>query len=176
VKPVDPEDPDPMRRGDDMVAASLGTEFIFQDERWETLDDFRTIESCAQQALLLLSGTATVALSDDATVAGLNGQFRDKPQPTNVLAFPSPPAQQRAGAWGDVILAYETVVREAGELGIPVAHHAGHLVVHGILHLAGYDHDTDVKATAMEAIETRLLATIGIADPYSDPAETALKA
>lgn len=115
---------------------------------------------------------AVVALSCDESVAGLNAQFRGKAKPTNVLSFPAPHSAQpledgEPRALGDIVLAVETITREAAEMGLPVAHHLTHLVVHGLLHLLGYDHLTAEDAEAMEALEIRILAKLGIGDPYA---------
>jgi probable rRNA maturation factor len=116
--------------------------------------------------------TATVLLSNDAHVQALNRQWRGLDKPTNVLSFPAapPPAQARRAALhlGDIVLAEETVAREADAMQISRNDHFTHLVLHGMLHLLGHDHETDDEAEAMEAIETRILATFGIADPYGD--------
>jgi probable rRNA maturation factor len=118
-------------------------------------------------------------LTSDAEVQALNLAYRGKDKPTNVLSFPmASPALLDAAAdgddieilLGDVVLAHETCVREAAERGIAVPDHAAHLLVHGTLHLLGYDHETnDADAEAMEAIERSALASLGIADPYSLP-------
>jgi probable rRNA maturation factor len=117
-----------------------------------------------------LPAAACVALSDDATAQRLNAGWRGKDKPTNVLSFPSeaatPEAVGAAPFIGDVILACETIAAEARELQIPIAHHIQHLVVHGLLHLLGYDHETDDEAALMERIETETLATLAIPDPY----------
>lgn len=119
-----------------------------------------------------LPAEATLALSRDAEVRVLNRGWRGKDAPTNVLSFPTPPGTPTAPGIppfvGDVVLALETVEREAGELALPLAHHVQHLVVHGLLHLFGFDHEDDAMAAEMEAIETRVLASIGVADPYAD--------
>ncbi len=120
---------------------------------------------------------ATIMLSDDTGVAQLNEQFRGKTKPTNVLSFPADDAfdqgvffeaEEAQCQLGDIILAWETVSREAGEAGISVQHHMQHLVLHGVLHLLGYDHQTDADAHRMETLETAILDTIGISDPYAD--------
>lgn len=120
---------------------------------------------------------ASLLFTSDAEVHVLNREWRAKDKPTNVLSFPmleradlldlapdGPPEML-----GDLALAFETCAREAEEKGVPVAHHASHLIVHGLLHLAGLDHEiSDEDAEAMEALETKALALIGIADPYGD--------
>jgi probable rRNA maturation factor len=119
--------------------------------------------------------SASLLFTADDEVHTLNREWRERDKPTNVLSFPmldraellsltleGPPV-----LLGDIALAYETCLREAGEKGIPLDHHAAHLIVHGLLHLAGHDHElgTD-QAEAMEALEVKALAGMGIADPY----------
>jgi probable rRNA maturation factor len=106
----------------------------------------------------------TVLLTDDATVRDLNARFRHKDAATNVLSFPAPPNPERL--LGDVALAYGVCVREAGEQGKLLAHHLQHLVVHGVLHLLGYDHMSDDEAEAMEGLERIVMAGLGAPDPY----------
>lgn len=115
---------------------------------------------------------ATLLLADDETVRGLNRTWRGKDSATNVLSFPAdmPPLPGEPRHLGDVALAYETLVREAEAEGKPLRDHVAHLVVHGVLHLLGQDHGTDAEAEAMERAETAVLATLGIADPYREPA------
>ena len=114
---------------------------------------------------------ACVALSDDATAQRLNARYRGKDTATNVLSFPSGGFRGgQVGAarmLGDVVLAQETALREAAEQNIPPAHHLQHLVVHGLLHLLGLNHDRDEEAREMEALEVEILATLGIPDPYA---------
>jgi len=117
--------------------------------------------------------TAAVALSSNAGVRRLNAAYRGKDAPTNVLSFPAPAPRPGAAAGGpqplgDVVLALETLAFEAGTAGIPPAHHFQHLLVHGLLHLMGYDHETDREAGRMEGLETVLLARLGIPDPYAE--------
>ena len=116
------------------------------------------------------AAAVTIVLSSDQEVQGLNRRFRGKDKPTNVLSFPATadgiaPGQEERSI-GDVILAGETVAREAEELAIPFAHHAAHLVAHGTLHLLGFDHGDEVAAERMESLERRTLAAHGIGDPY----------
>jgi probable rRNA maturation factor len=112
-----------------------------------------------------------VNLADDAVQQQLNRDWRGVDRPTNVLAFPAwvPGAPIPIGApllLGDVVLAFETVVREAEEQGKPLADHLSHLIVHGVLHLLGYDHATEAEAVTMESLETSILARLGVPDPY----------
>lgn len=116
---------------------------------------------------------ATIVLSDDASVAALNKTYRGQDKPTNVLSFPFEAPSGTGDAdveryLGDIVFACETVAREAAEMAIPPAHHLQHLVVHGLLHLLGFDHIEDAEAPHMEAIETEVLKGLGIADPYAD--------
>jgi len=110
----------------------------------------------------------SLVLSDDAAVAALNERWRGRVGPTNVLAFASEerPLPGAPVLLGDVILAFETVKREAREQGKTLADHTRHLIVHGVLHLLGYDHDAAGPARRMESLETRILATLGVSDPY----------
>lgn len=119
----------------------------------------------------------SVRLTDDAEVQTLNRDFRGKDKPTNVLSFPQVQADLLESLsnsddgeilLGDIVLARETCVREAEEKGLSVADHATHLIVHGTLHLLGYDHMDAASASAMEALETKALASLGIANPYAD--------
>ncbi|MGE5477893.1 MAG: rRNA maturation RNase YbeY [Bacteroidales bacterium] len=116
----------------------------------------------------------SVVLADDATVQGLNRDWRGKDKPTNVLSFAAlddedaPLAEGAPLLLGDVILAFETCQDEAAGLGKPLSEHLCHLVVHGVLHLLGYDHEDDeTEAEEMERLETAILAGFGIADPYA---------
>lgn len=118
-----------------------------------------------------------VRLTDDTEVQTLNRDFRGKDKPTNVLSFPQVQQDLLEGLansddgeilLGDIVLARETCAREAAEKGISLEDHATHLMVHGTLHLVGYDHMDDASAAAMEAIEVKALASLGIANPYAD--------
>ena len=121
----------------------------------------------AKAALGALAGDRdlVILLTGDTEVQDLNRRFRAKDAPTNVLAFPAPAST--AGPLGDIALAYGTCAREAAEQGKPLAHHLQHLVAHGTLHLLGYDHQADAEAEAMEAEERRILAGLGVPDPYA---------
>ena len=130
-----------------------------------------TIAAAVAESGLAREGGAEVSLclADDARLQALNLRWRGVDKPTNVLSFPSPPPGHGAesAALGDIALAYETLAREANELGAPLADHYRHLVAHGFLHLIGYDHATDEEAVRMEALESRIMARLGAADPYA---------
>lgn len=109
-------------------------------------------------------------LTDDSGIQSLNRTWRGIDKPTNVLSFPTAAPPGPPGAvrpLGDIAIAFETLRREAGEANKPFAHHLAHLAIHGILHLLGHDHEDDAEAEAMEALETHVLATLGIPDPYA---------
>lgn len=119
------------------------------------------------------SSEAVIALSDDDNVRSLNASYRGLDKPTNVLSFPSGSAP-RGGVitLGDIVIAAGTVAREAVEQGMEPAQHLQHLVVHGLLHLLGFDHETDTEAAEMEALEIEVLSALNIANPYTEPADT----
>ncbi|HWK45379.1 MAG TPA: rRNA maturation RNase YbeY [Stellaceae bacterium] len=126
----------------------------------------------------LQGASVSLLLADDARVRELNRTYRDQDKPTNVLSFPATltrPGETPRTAFegvplglGDIVLAFETVTAEAAAQDKPIEHHLIHLVVHGTLHLLGYDHMTDDEAAVMEGLEVRILAGLGIADPYHD--------
>jgi probable rRNA maturation factor len=132
------------------------------------------IAAGAAQATLRDSGggqfLVDVTLADDAEQRRLNRIYRGKDMPTNVLAFPQgaldPPRSDQPVLLGDVVLAFETVRREAAEQNKPLENHLRHLVVHGVLHLLGFDHENEAEAAAMEAREINILAGLGVPDPY----------
>lgn len=108
-----------------------------------------------------------ILLTDDAAVRDLNARFLGKDAATNVLSFPAAPSA--APHLGDIALAYGVCAREAAEQRKPLAHHLQHLVVHGVLHLLGFDHLDDGEAEDMEARERVILAALGVRDPYAAP-------
>jgi probable rRNA maturation factor len=111
----------------------------------------------------LVRSAVTVALADDRAVQRLNAAHRGQDKPTNVLSYPS----DERGFLGDIVMARETVQREARAQRKRLADHVSHLVVHGTLHLLGYDHETgEADAERMEALERRILGKLGVADPY----------
>ncbi|NQU71352.1 MAG: rRNA maturation RNase YbeY [Rhodospirillales bacterium] len=147
---------------------------------------FAALEEVANEAPGGLSDAAgrpveiSIVLADDAMVADLNLQFRDREGATNVLSFPALPAENEplypAGTdgppmlLGDVVLAFETVAREAEDQGKKLGDHLTHLVIHGILHLLGYDHLDEAEAQTMEQLEIRVLGALGVPDPYVEEA------
>ncbi len=154
------------------MAVPLALELIADDDAWpdDLGDDFSSQLAAAVVAHWPIEETASasILLSSDARVRELNAAYRGFDKPTNVLSFPSPAEAPRHDQrfLGDVILAHETVACEAAALGIPLNTHVSHLIVHGILHLFGLDHETDAEAEVMEALEIRMLAELGIANPY----------
>ena len=143
-------------------------EVEIEDDAWlSALPDAGALVRRAAEAALQGAGEVAIALSDDETVAELNQQFRNKAGPTNVLSFPSP--EFARPFLGDVILAKGVCVREALEQDKPLADHVTHLVVHGVLHLRGHDHEDEGEAEAREALERTLLAGLGVPDPYNEP-------
>ena len=114
-----------------------------------------------------LKGTVSVLIEDDAGIRALNRRWRGADKPTNVLSFPAAAAPSIVPRHlGDIAISYETAMREAEAEGRPFDHHVAHLAVHGFLHLLGYDHQSDAAAEAMEALERKILARLGIPDPY----------
>ena len=122
------------------------------------------VERAAQAALGTADGDIVVLLTDDDAVRELNGRFRDKDKSTNVLSFPAP--ENAFPHLGDIVLAYGVCATEAEAQAKTLADHLSHLVVHGVLHLLGRDHEDDAEAEEMEAEEREILAQIGVADPY----------
>ena len=141
---------------------------VVDDVRWTTAEAIR--ERAGQAVGAALSripnprpGETVVLLANDKTVHALNKRYRGKDTPTNVLAFPAPDSGNYPG---DVALAYETCAREAAAAGKSLEDHAVHLVLHGVLHLNGYDHQEESEAAAMEALESAVLTGLGMKDPY----------
>jgi probable rRNA maturation factor len=143
---------------------------------WDALAD-RAADAAGQIAPELANPrlSASLLLTSDSQVHHLNQQWRGKDEPTNVLSFPMLPRDELLALasdsppelLGDIALAIETCIREAAEKQVPLEHHAAHLVVHGLLHLAGHNHETGpAEAQAMELLEIKALALMGIANPY----------
>jgi probable rRNA maturation factor len=168
-----------------MSEATIDVAVTIEDESWqEALPGAEELCRTLAVAALQAGGgeldgpgvEISIVLADDGTVQALNRDWRGQDKPTNVLSFAAldddeaPPAPPGAPVLlGDVILALETCRREADEQGKSLAHHTAHLVVHGVLHLLGWDHEEDeVEAEEMERLETRVLALFGVDDPYAD--------
>lgn len=164
--------------------AAPGVETLVEDPRWADADlpGRAARAAAATLAHLGLDPAAweiAVLGCDDARIAELNATFRAKPRPTNVLSWPSEDrAPARPGAapaapdpadpeLGDLALAFDTCAREAAAAGKPLGDHATHLIVHGILHLLGHDHETEADAARMERLEVEILGKLGLPDPYS---------
>ncbi len=147
--------------------------------QWEDLAG-RCAEAAGQVAVELANPrlVASLLFTSDDEVQALNREWRNRDKPTNVLSFPMlerldlvhlDPDEGPPEMLGDIALAHETCAREAAEKGLSLEHHAAHLMVHGLLHLAGYDHEiSDAEAEKMEKMEVKALAQLGIADPYGD--------
>jgi probable rRNA maturation factor len=154
------------------------TEVLVTADCWQDVPDaeaviLRAVAAAAEAADADTGGAElAVMLTDDAGIRTLNSNWRGIDKPTNVLSFPAlqptaPPGDDDPPRMlGDIAIAYETLRREADEEAKPFDHHLSHLVVHGFLHLIGYDHETDAEAEAMEALERDVLAQLGIPDPY----------
>lgn len=157
---------------------------VIEDARWEACGLSALADRASGAALRHLGldpGLWEIALlaCDDARIAALNTDFRGKPGPTNVLSWPAeelspadpgerpvPPDPAFGPELGDIALAFDTCAREAAEAGLPFEDHVAHLIVHGTLHLLGYDHIRDEDADLMERIEAEILASMGIPNPY----------
>jgi len=125
----------------------------------------RAAIAAAAAALATPAGEVSIVLTDDAAIATLNRDWRGIDKPTNVLSFP---AAEQAGTrfLGDIVIAYETLARECADEDCEFLHHLAHLAVHGFLHLLGYDHQTDAQAEAMEGLESRIMRSMNMPDPY----------
>jgi probable rRNA maturation factor len=165
----------------------MPVEVLIEDPRWEAAGLEALAGRAVTAALVQVGLDPAVCLvslmgGDDDRIAGLNADFRGKPSPTNVLSWPAddlapdapggaplapgPGTPDDPAELGDIALAYETCAREADAAGLPFDHHVLHLIVHGTLHLLGYDHEVDRDADLMEAAEVVILASLGVPDPY----------
>lgn len=156
----------------------MSVDVIVEDARWSGvgIDALAERAVAATLAHLKADGEVAVLACDDARIAALNANFRGKNTPTNVLSWPSEeraatddgarPDAPRESELGDIAIAYETCRREAEVAGLTLEDHALHLLIHGTLHLLGYDHERDGDADLMEATEIAILGALGVADPY----------
>lgn len=156
------------------MPAPLAIEIARNDEGWPDHLEARAEEAVraalkASKAKVIGAAEVSIVLTDDAEQRELNRQWRGIDKSTNVLSFPQiAPFGPVSGLVGDIILARETLEREAAEMGVSFDDHFTHLLVHGFLHLLGYDHIQDDEALVMEGLETKILATLGVADPYAE--------
>jgi probable rRNA maturation factor len=147
-----------------------------EDQAWSALSGLERHAHAAVEAALAGSGSGNadcdvaVLFTDDDAIAAINAEWRGQDKPTNVLSFPTPAdlpiPQGEARPLGDIVLAHGVIAREAIEQGKTLRDHTVHLIVHGTLHLLGFDHETDDEALEMEALETSILKGLGISDPY----------
>lgn len=170
-----------------MAAGPLELDVLIDEQAWETaLPDVgaRCREAAraawqesarTQRGLLQEVTAACLLLTSDERIRALNRQFRGLDEPTDVLSFPAVEADVLAAAGaegpppelGDIVIALQTTLADATREGRPVSDHLSHLVIHGMLHLLGHDHQRDAEAEEMEALEARILASLGIPDPYA---------
>ena len=158
------------------AASPLAFEAAIESPQWETLGGIEDLCSKALEAARIASRRrlaprceVSLLFCDDAAIQGLNRDWRGFDKPTNVLSFPAAAGPlSQAPLLGDIAIAYETCAREAQEEDKPLADHVTHLVIHGFLHLLGYDHETAAEADEMEALEVKALARLGLPDPYGD--------
>jgi probable rRNA maturation factor len=158
-------------------ARAPSIDVVIESARWRRAPRAASVvrRAIAAAAPAQTRGTeVSVVLTSDRAIRTLNRRWRDRDKPTNVLSFPAPApglGRRPRGAprhLGDIVLAYETVAREARRQGKPLDHHIAHLALHGFLHLLGYDHESHGQAEAMERRERRILARLGVPDPYAD--------
>lgn len=163
----------------------MNLEVTIEDARWQQLELLAAraikavLDFCDLDAELC---EVSLLACDDARIADLNAEFREKPTPTNVLSWPAEDlAADEAGqrparptpdftgeiALGDIAISFDTCAREAADASITMDDHVTHLIIHGVLHLLGYDHIRDLDATLMEGVEVEILGKMGIDDPYS---------
>ena len=149
-------------------------EIIVEAPAWNALRGvkpaLRRAISAAAAPMQLEESELAIVLTDDAAIRELNRRWRGSDKATNVLSFPAHglvPPGSGPRPLGDVVIAYETMAREAQEQGLPLTHHLTHLAVHGFLHLLGYDHESDTEAETMEQLERDILARLDVPDPYA---------
>jgi probable rRNA maturation factor len=149
----------------------MNLEITIEDTDWKTVPNLRKLTRQAIKAAIVGDDLSiSVLFTSDAEILEINKQWRGKAKPTNVLSFPvsaeTPVPEGEPRPLGDIVLAFGTIVKEASEQKKSVASHVSHLIVHGLLHLLGYDHEIDAEAEIMEAREVEVLKKLGIEDPY----------
>ncbi len=156
---------------------ALKIDVLVESDLWNEHVKVKSIvrRAVRQAAAALSTGEAELAivLTDDSAIRLLNRDWRGIDAATNVLSFPTNSAGGEPPLLGDIVLAYETIAREASAAREPFAHHVAHLAVHGFLHLLGHDHQRDRDAEAMEQVEREILRRLAIPDPYRRRAKTA---
>ncbi|MBZ0161735.1 MAG: rRNA maturation RNase YbeY [Notoacmeibacter sp.] len=158
--------------------SNIAIDLAVEAGAWGEEESLRELAAVAVEAALRELGAQSradtelsIVFSDDKHVRALNAEWRGKDAATNVLSFPAfemAPGYPVPPLLGDIVIAFETVRREAALESKPFEHHLTHLIVHGFLHLLGYDHETDDDAEVMEGLERRILTALGIPDPYGD--------
>ncbi len=154
-------------------------DIIIDAPAWERTTDLLGLatravrESCnTSGAKLAPACEVAITFCDDAAIRALNAEWRKRDAATNVLSFPTPGPLEQKLLLGDIVIAYETVAREAAEQRKTFEDHTSHMIIHGFLHLIGYDHETPEEADVMEALERRIAAALGLSDPYEqEPGE-----
>jgi len=156
---------------------SVDIDLILSAPEWENFEGLETLTRQCVDASLAESGARlvegcemSVTFCDDAEIQELNAEWRGKDKPTNVLSFPTPGKLAARPLLGDIVIAYETVAREAAEQEKTLREHTAHMVIHGFLHLIGYDHETAAEAEEMEGLERRIASRLGLRDPYAGEA------
>ena len=154
---------------------SVTLDISVESDRWDVLADRETLAERAiaaavreSKAKLAKETEVSLLLCDDAAIRALNKTWLGNDKATNVLSFPNEgPEGAAAALLGDIVIGFETTSGEASEEGKSLGDHVSHLIVHGFLHLIGYEHESDAEAREMEGLERRVLASLGIADPYA---------
>jgi probable rRNA maturation factor len=156
---------------------SVEIDIIVSAAPWEDFDGLEGLTRACIEASLAESGATlvdgceiSVTYCDDSDIRELNARWRGKDKPTNVLSFPTPGPLEARPLLGDIVIAYETVAREAGEQDKTLREHTSHMVIHGFLHLIGYDHESAKEAEEMESLEGRIASRLGLRDPYAGEA------
>lgn len=154
----------------------MSIDAIISDTRWTSTEPEELAELCLaavrdETGDPRVDRMTSALFTSDEEVHTLNREWRGKDKPTNVLSFPAeviPALPEEVQPLGDLALAFETCAREAEEKAIPMREHTAHLIVHGLLHLLGYDHIGEDEAEVMEDLEKRILTRLGISDPYAE--------
>jgi len=157
---------------------SVEIDIVVAASEWDTIEDLegltnRCIVASLKNCLVVLAPECEIGVTycDDDEIKKLNRHWRGKNAPTNVLSFPTPGLLEDKRLLGDIIIAYQTVMREAKEFGRPLTSYVGHMLIHGVLHLVGYDHETNAEAEIMEKLERQIALKTGLGDPYENDDE-----